>query len=35
NFTKFLVDRDGMVLRRYSPSDTPERIGRDLEALLG
>ncbi|MFI5210973.1 MAG: glutathione peroxidase [Gemmatimonadales bacterium] len=35
NFTKFLVGRDGAVLRRYAPSDTPERIGRDLEPMLG
>jgi glutathione peroxidase len=34
NFTKFLVDRDGNVVRRYAPSDSPERIERDLEALL-
>ena len=34
NFTKFLVGRDGAVLRRYAPSDTPERIEKDLQALL-
>jgi len=34
NFTKFLVGRDGEVLRRYAPTDTPEQIGRDLEPLL-
>ena len=34
NFTKFLVDRDGHVVRRYAPSDTPERIDKDLETLL-
>lgn len=34
NFTKFLVDREGRVVRRYAPTDTPEKIGRDLEALL-
>ena len=34
NFTKFLVDRDGKVARRYAPSDAPERIERDLEAVL-
>jgi glutathione peroxidase len=35
NFTKFLVGRDGEVLRRYAPADTPEQIGRELGALLG
>ncbi len=34
NFTKFLVGRDGGVLRRYAPNDTPEAIGRDLAPLL-
>jgi glutathione peroxidase len=34
NFTKFLVGRDGAVLRRYAPADTPEQIGRDLETVL-
>lgn len=34
NFTKFLVDRDGKVRRRYAPTDTPESIETDLLALL-
>ena len=34
NFTKFLIDREGKVVRRYAPTDTPERIARDIEALL-
>lgn len=34
NFTKFLVDRDGQVLKRYAPNDTPEAIGKDIAALL-
>ncbi len=34
NFTKFLVDRDGGVVRRYAPTDTPARIQRDLTAIL-
>ena len=34
NFTKFLVDRDGTVLRRYAPMVTPEKIQKDIEALL-
>jgi glutathione peroxidase len=35
NFTKFLVDRDGRVLRRYAPSDEPAAIAADIEAALG
>jgi len=34
NFTKFLVGRDGEVIRRYEPSVTPEQIRGDLEAAL-
>jgi glutathione peroxidase len=34
NFTKFLVDRDGRVVRRYAPTDTPESIEKDLAAVL-
>jgi glutathione peroxidase len=34
NFTKFLVGRDGEVLRRYEPTVLPEDIRPDLEALL-
>jgi glutathione peroxidase len=34
NFTKFLIDRDGRVVRRYAPTDTPESIERDVAALL-
>ena len=34
NFTKFLVDRNGGVLRRYAPTDTPEAIESDLIPLL-
>jgi glutathione peroxidase len=35
NFTKFLVGRDGKVLERYAPTDTPEQIEQDLRPLLG
>lgn len=35
NFTKFLVDRNGRVVKRYAPTDTPEAIGRDVAPLLG
>ncbi len=29
NFTKFLLDADGSVVRRYEPTDTPESIAVD------
>ena len=35
NFTKFLIGRDGQVLQRYAPQDTPEKIAADIEAALG
>src|SRR5271170_1389223 len=34
NFTKFLVDRTRRVVRRYAPTDKPEKIALDIEALL-
>ena len=34
NFTKFLVGRDGRVLKRYAPTDTPESMAADIEAAL-
>ena len=34
NFTKFLVGRDGRVLKRYAPVDKPEAIAGDIEAAL-
>jgi glutathione peroxidase len=34
NFTKFLVDRSGKVVKRYPPQAKPEDITRDIEALL-
>ncbi len=34
NFTKFLVDRQGQVLRRYAPTTEPSQIAGDIEALL-
>jgi glutathione peroxidase len=30
NFTKFLVDPDGQVVKRYAPADAPEKIGADV-----
>jgi glutathione peroxidase len=35
NFTKFLVDRERRVVRRYAPSDKPEKLAGDIEATLG
>jgi len=34
NFTKFLVGKDGQVLKRYAPNDTPESLRKDIEAAL-
>jgi glutathione peroxidase len=34
NFTKFLVGKDGTVLKRYAPTDTPASLGTDIEAAL-
>lgn len=34
NFTKFLVGRDGQVLKRYAPQDEPEKLAKDIEAAL-
>ena len=34
NFTKFLVDAEGQVVRRYASTDTPQKIGRDTLARL-
>lgn len=34
NFTKFLVDQNGRVIKRYSPRVKPEKIAKDIERLL-
>ena len=34
NFTKFLVGKDGLVLKRYAPTDTPASLAQDIEAAL-
>ena len=34
NFTKFLVGRDGQVIKRYAPTDTPKSVAKDIEAVL-
>ncbi|MCB1678956.1 MAG: glutathione peroxidase [Halioglobus sp.] len=35
NFTKFLIDADGNVVKRYAPTDKPAAIEKDIEKLLG
>lgn len=35
NFTKFLVGRDGRVLKRFAPTDKPESLRKDIEKALG
>ena len=35
NFTKFLVGKDGEVLKRYAPATKPEKIEADITAALG
>ncbi|WP_369349440.1 glutathione peroxidase [Stenotrophomonas sp. JAG2] len=35
NFSKFLVGREGQVLGRYAPTDTPASLRGDIEAALG
>ena len=34
NFTKFLVGKDGAVIKRYAPTDTPEGLAGDIEKAL-
>jgi len=34
NFTKFLVDKNGQVVKRYAPTDKPKSLGKDIEAAL-
>ncbi|AYB47551.1 glutathione peroxidase [Paenibacillus lautus] len=34
NFTKFLVDRSGKVIKRFAPTDTPEKMEEDIKKLL-
>jgi glutathione peroxidase len=34
NFTKFLIGRDGTVIKRYAPQDKPESLAKDIEAVL-
>ncbi len=34
NFTKFLINQNGKVIKRYSPTTKPEKIGKDIQKLL-
>jgi glutathione peroxidase len=34
NFTKFLIGKDGAVLKRYAPTDKPASMAKDIEAAL-
>ena len=34
NFTKFLVGKEGQVIKRYAPGDAPESLGKDIEKAL-
>lgn len=34
NFTKFLIGRDGRVIKRYAPQDAPAKLAKDIEAAL-
>ena len=34
NFTKFLVDREGVVIDRFAPAQDPEGFTKEIEALL-
>ncbi|KAF1722569.1 glutathione peroxidase [Pseudoxanthomonas wuyuanensis] len=35
NFSKFLIGRDGKVIKRYAPTDKPESLAGDIEKVLG
>ncbi|MBF1707370.1 MAG: glutathione peroxidase, partial [Streptococcus sanguinis] len=34
NFTKFLVSREGTVIKRFSPQTSPQKIGELIQKLL-
>ena len=34
NFTKFLIDRDGNIVKRFHPTTTPETIDAEIATLL-
>lgn len=35
NFTKFLISKDGQAIERYAPTTKPEKMEKDIEAMLG
>ena len=35
NFTKFLISKDGQTIERYAPTTKPEKMEKDIEAMLG
>ncbi|MNP39068.1 hypothetical protein D3C76_1326240 [compost metagenome] len=35
NFTKFLIDKEGNIVGRYSPTDNPESFEKDIQRVLG
>ena len=35
NFTKFLVNKNGIPVKRYSPKASPESLASDIEKLVG
>jgi glutathione peroxidase len=34
NFTKFLIGKDGQVIKRYAPQDEPAKLAKDIEKAL-
>jgi glutathione peroxidase len=34
NFTKFLINRDGTVIKRFAPTVTPEKMEKDIKGML-
>jgi glutathione peroxidase len=34
NFTKFLISKEGKVLKRFAPQDEPSKISSEIEAVL-
>ncbi len=34
NFTKFLIDKEGNSIKRYAPTDTPDKIEKDIKKII-